>query len=69
MRAREAEQLLLGTTPDEDALSEAGRRAADAGQPTDDIHGPATYRRRVAAHMVTIALRNALRQATDHGRN
>lgn len=69
VRAREAEQLLLGTTPDEDALSEAGRRAADAGQPTDDIHGPATYRRRVAAHMVTIALRNALRQATDHGRN
>jgi len=69
VRARDAEQLLLGTTPDEDVLKEAGQRAADAGQPTDDIHGPAGYRRRVAAHMVTIALRKALRQATDHGRD
>jgi aerobic carbon-monoxide dehydrogenase medium subunit len=69
VRAGEAERLLIGTTPDEDALAQAGRVAADASQPSDDIHGPADYRRRVAAHMVTLALRASLRQAMDHGRN
>jgi aerobic carbon-monoxide dehydrogenase medium subunit len=63
VRAVEAEALLTGCAPDAAQIDEAGRVAAAAGEPSDDIHAPAAYRRRVAAHLVGRALNRALEEA------
>jgi carbon-monoxide dehydrogenase medium subunit len=54
---------LLGDAP---ALEELGHLAADPLEPPDDVHASGSYRRRVAAHLVTRAVRAALEDAT-HG--
>jgi carbon-monoxide dehydrogenase medium subunit len=54
---------LLGDAP---ALEELGHLAADPLEPPDDVHASGSYRRRVAAHLVTRAVRSALEDAT-HG--
>jgi len=41
----------------------AGRVAAAAGEPSDDIRAPAAYRRRIAAHLVRRSLNSALEEA------
>jgi carbon-monoxide dehydrogenase medium subunit len=66
VRAVEAEELMVGV-PDEALLDEAARVAATAGEPPDDIHAPASYRRRIAAHLVRRALNTAVKEAGRHG--
>ncbi|MCS7057133.1 MAG: FAD binding domain-containing protein [Thermoflexales bacterium] len=61
IRAREAEQRLIGRAPDEATIQQAAELAAQATQPIDDIRGSAAYRRDATAVLV----RRALRQATD----
>ena len=48
LRAREAEQLLLGELPAGDALAAAAERAAAASDPPGDVHASAHFRRRLA---------------------
>ncbi len=48
-----------------DLLAELGRLATSQLDPPDDIHATGDYRRRVAAHLVTRALRAALEEAVD----
>jgi carbon-monoxide dehydrogenase medium subunit len=58
---RAATELLAGREP----LNELGRLAAAPLDPPDDVHATGSYRRRVAAHLVTRALGAALEEATN----
>ncbi|MEU4742755.1 xanthine dehydrogenase family protein subunit M [Actinosynnema sp. NPDC023658] len=59
IRARAAEELLLGETPTAEVLAAAGEAAAGATDPVDDLRAPAAYRR----DMTAVLTRRALRQA------
>ncbi len=48
LRVQEAEAVLLDETPGETLFKEAGRLAAQASDPTDDLHAGADYRRALA---------------------
>lgn len=61
--ATEAEALLVGARPDESTFREAGRAAAAQSRPTSDSHGPADYKRAMAAEMTVRALRRAVARA------
>jgi CO/xanthine dehydrogenase FAD-binding subunit len=64
VRARKAEQALVGQHPSPDAFAEAGEQAAAALDPNDDVHAPATYRRHVAKVLTRRALQTAVGRAT-----
>jgi carbon-monoxide dehydrogenase medium subunit len=59
IRAHAAEELLRGQALTPDVLAAAADAAADATDPFDDVHAPATYRR----DMTAVLTRRALRQA------
>jgi carbon-monoxide dehydrogenase medium subunit len=63
LRAEAAEAALRGRRADPSVLAEVGRAAAAPLAPHDDIHASATYRRRVAATLVTRALADAVARA------
>jgi carbon-monoxide dehydrogenase medium subunit len=70
VRAEVAESAATGRRASEllssrDALDELGHLASGPLDPPDDVHASGTYRRRVAAHLVTRALRTALEEATN----
>ncbi len=56
LRQSEAEQLLVGAAPGDDAFAEAGRSAAARVAPTDDIHASASYRKRLMGILTCRAL-------------
>ncbi len=68
MRAAEAEQMLVGQTPTEETLRAAAERAAAAADPSDDLRGPADYKRAMIRTLVFRALGRALARA-QHGRS
>jgi aerobic carbon-monoxide dehydrogenase medium subunit len=59
VRAREAEAVLRGATPDDAVFTEAAERAKGELDPGSDTHASASYRRRVAGVLVQRALREA----------
>ena len=59
LRARVAEEALSGKTLDDDAIGEAGRLAAEAAEPRDDMRGSADYKRNVVRVFVERGLRKA----------
>lgn len=59
VRARAAEALLRGATPEDAVFAEAAERAKGELDPGSDAHASATYRRRVAGVLVQRALREA----------
>jgi aerobic carbon-monoxide dehydrogenase medium subunit len=59
LRARAAEEALSGTTLDDEAIGEAGRLAAEAAEPRDDVRGSADYKRNVVRVFVERGLRKA----------
>lgn len=59
VRATLAEAALVGAAPSDAAFAEAGRAAADAVNPTSDLHGTAAYRK----HLVDVLVRRGLREA------
>jgi carbon-monoxide dehydrogenase medium subunit len=59
VKARAAEQLLVGRRPTEDAFEEAALAAVDEASPTSDIHGSAAFR----THLVRILTIDALARA------
>ncbi len=63
LRARAAEDLLLGRVPNEDLIREAGEAAAREARPIDDLRASAAYRREMVAVLVRRALTAALERA------
>jgi aerobic carbon-monoxide dehydrogenase medium subunit len=59
LRARAAEEALSGKTLDDEAIGEAGRLAAEAAEPRDDVRGSADYKRNVVRVFVERGLRKA----------
>ena len=64
VRIEEAERALDGATAGADAFAEAGRAAAEAVDPSSDIHGSAEYRKKLTGVLV----RRALAEAVNGGR-
>lgn len=64
IKARDAEQALLGKPLDNAAISQAADLAAQASQPMSDIRGPADYKRAMVSTLCVRALRQAYARAT-----
>ncbi len=60
IKARPAEQFLLGKPLDDAAIHQAADLAAAASQPTSDIRGPAEYKRAMVRTLCVRTLRKAL---------
>jgi carbon-monoxide dehydrogenase medium subunit len=67
IRAAQAESFLAGKQPDDASIREAARLAADAAQPTADLHGPADYKRAMVQTLTARALKLAVQRATAGG--
>ena len=63
IRARKAEEALLGHQPDEKAIAQAAAAAAAAAQPASDSRGPAEYKRDVVRVLAARAMRKAVARA------
>ena len=61
IKAVEAEQALIGSEPTAEAFAEAGRLAAQACDPRDDVRGSADYKR----HVVDVFVRRGLATAAE----
>jgi aerobic carbon-monoxide dehydrogenase medium subunit len=59
LAAREAEEALAGAAPGSEAFAEAGRLAAAAADPFDDVRGSADYKREVVRVFVERGLARA----------
>ena len=64
IKARAAEQSLLGKPLDDASIHQAADLAAAASQPTSDTRGPAEYKRDMVHTLTVRALRKALARAT-----
>ncbi len=63
IKARAAEQSLVGKPLDDAAIHAAADLAADASQPTSDTRGPAEYKRDMVRTLTVRALRKARERA------
>jgi carbon-monoxide dehydrogenase medium subunit len=63
IKARAAEQALLGKTLDDTAIKQAADLAAAAAQPISDTRGPAEYKRAMVHTLCSRALHKALARA------
>ncbi|HUG55658.1 MAG TPA: xanthine dehydrogenase family protein subunit M [Candidatus Limnocylindrales bacterium] len=63
IRARKAEEALVGRAPDEKAIVQAAAEAAAASQPFGDTRGPVDYKRDVVRVLTGRAIRIALARA------
>lgn len=68
LKAREAEEILIGRSPGEGLFAEAGRAAAAASDPASDIRGPADYKRAVVDAYVRRGLSACLTQINEENR-
>lgn len=59
----EAERMLIGQEPSEEAFAEAAAAAASACQPASDVRGPAEYKRAVVREYVKRALARSAARA------
>lgn len=64
IKARSAEQALLGKPLDDATIKQVAELAASAAQPTSDSRGPAAYKRAMVQTLCTRALRTARMRAT-----
>jgi aerobic carbon-monoxide dehydrogenase medium subunit len=64
VKARDAEQSLLGKQLDDASIHHAAELAAAAAQPVSDTRGPAAYKRAMVRTLTVRALRKALTRAT-----
>jgi carbon-monoxide dehydrogenase medium subunit len=67
IRAAEAEASLAGADPTAEVFAEAGRLAAAASRPTDDLRGSAEYKRNVVSVFVRRGLEAAVAIAGTSG--
>jgi carbon-monoxide dehydrogenase medium subunit len=63
LRARKAENVLIGKVITEDLLTEAGEAASTEADPPSDVHGSAKYRREMIKIFVRRAAINAVERA------
>ncbi len=63
IQARRAEAFCRGRRLDDAAIREAGRLAMEDARPTDDLRGPAEYKRDLVRVLTARALRRALERA------
>src|SRR6266516_3477812 len=64
IKARNAEHFLLGKALDDASIHQAADLAAAAAQPTNDMRGPAEYKRDMVRTLTVRALRKAHARAT-----
>ena len=64
IRAKDAEQALLGKALDDASIHRAAELAAAAARPTKDTRGPVEYKRDMVRTLTVRALRKALARAT-----
>lgn len=64
MRAKQAEQLLVGMKLDDDLFEQAGRTASENSDPVADIHASEEYRRHLVKVMTKKMLKRAWEQAS-----
>jgi aerobic carbon-monoxide dehydrogenase medium subunit len=67
MRAARAEEALRGRVPDDEAIREAARLAAEECDPIGDLRGTAEYKRNVVRVYVERGLRQAFASARGEG--
>jgi carbon-monoxide dehydrogenase medium subunit len=67
IKAARAEAALRGKRPDEAAITQAARLAAEAAEPADDLRGSAEYKRDLVRVLTGRALRRALERAGGRG--
>ncbi len=65
IKARDAEQSLMGRPLDDASIHQASDLAAAASQPSSDTRGPAEYKRDMVHTLTVRALRKALAHATE----
>ncbi|HET6965199.1 MAG TPA: xanthine dehydrogenase family protein subunit M [Acidimicrobiales bacterium] len=63
VRAREAEQMLVGADPTAETWSEAAQKASTALSPPSDVHGSSAYRRHIAGVLIGRTLARAAERA------
>ncbi|MFC1971601.1 FAD binding domain-containing protein [Chloroflexota bacterium] len=61
IRARQAEAILIGSTPTKEVIEETAERAAEASHPISDMRGSAEYRR----ELVKVLTRRTLQKACE----
>lgn len=69
LRMSDAEDTAIGQRPDEAWVASVSAAAAQLGDPEDDMHASATYRREVCEVLVSQALNEALQRARGQGDN
>ena len=67
IKAERAEAALRGKRPDEAAIAQASRLAAEAAQPEADLRGPVEYKKDLVRVLTGRALRRALERAQRGG--
>jgi carbon-monoxide dehydrogenase medium subunit len=65
IKAKKAEQALVGRELTDDVIAEAGRLAAEAAEPKDDIRGTAAYKKDVVRVFMQRGLKAALARAQE----
>jgi carbon-monoxide dehydrogenase medium subunit len=63
VRAPDAEAVLVGSPPTDDALSEAAEQTAKTLSPPSDLHGSSAYRRQLARVLIRRSVRGAAERA------
>jgi carbon-monoxide dehydrogenase medium subunit len=65
VRAADAEAVLAGSLPTDDALSEAAEQTAKTLSPPSDLHGSSAYRRHLARVLIKRTVRRAAERAEE----
>jgi aerobic carbon-monoxide dehydrogenase medium subunit len=65
LRVADAEQMLAGADPTDEACTEAAQKAAAALSPPADVHGSSAYRRHVAGFLIQRTLAAAAAKAKE----
>ncbi|MGH2373825.1 MAG: FAD binding domain-containing protein [bacterium] len=63
IKATRAEGVLVGKRPDERTIAQAAAQAAEESEPTEDMRGPADYKRDLVRVLTARALRKTLERA------
>jgi carbon-monoxide dehydrogenase medium subunit len=63
IKATQAENALKGKRPDDAAIAQAARLAAEAAQPSEDLRGSVEYKRDLVRVLTARALRRAVQRA------
>lgn len=63
IRAKESEELLIGSAPNEKLIQEASRIALNGTEPTPSIHASSEYKKKIAAVLVRDVITSALDKA------